>query len=182
MPVNIGQREHSFAEPLGLLTDCHRRIEQFLDILLKIAELAQGGPLDSSTRSALNAAIVYFRDAAPKHIADEEESLFPRMKQCGGCSAALNDLVELEVDHAKLNDLHADVENMAMRWMRDDRLAEDEKLRFGSNLESMKRIYDRHIDVEERQVFHAAKSFLTEGQLQSIGREMAERRANFHRP
>ena len=45
MPLQIGERpDHSFAEPLGLLSDCHRRIEHFLLVLLAIDREGAGGP------------------------------------------------------------------------------------------------------------------------------------------
>ena len=35
-PLQIGAApDHDFDEPLGLLSDCHRRIEHFLDILIE---------------------------------------------------------------------------------------------------------------------------------------------------
>jgi hypothetical protein len=33
MPVQIGAQSHSFSDPTGLLSDCHRRIEMFLGTL-----------------------------------------------------------------------------------------------------------------------------------------------------
>lgn len=33
MPVQIGAKAHSFSDPTGLLSDCHRRIEMFLESL-----------------------------------------------------------------------------------------------------------------------------------------------------
>ena len=40
MPIQIGQgADHSFDEPLGLLSDCHRRIEQFLGVPLTKIEV-----------------------------------------------------------------------------------------------------------------------------------------------
>jgi hypothetical protein len=38
-------------------------------------------PLTEETRAALETALRYFREAAPKHTADEEESRFPRLRQ-----------------------------------------------------------------------------------------------------
>ena len=32
MPVQIGAQSHSFSDPTGLLSDCHRRIEMFLEL------------------------------------------------------------------------------------------------------------------------------------------------------
>jgi hypothetical protein len=46
MPIQIGQPPgHDFDEPLGLLSDCHRRIEPFLHVLVVVdAELAGAPP------------------------------------------------------------------------------------------------------------------------------------------
>src|SRR5947208_11249106 len=99
MAVTIGATpEHSFEQPLGLLTDCHRRIELFLGVLSRIAEDARGGALTDQQRSALMTALRYFREAAPKHTADEEQSLFPRLRARGGpeVEAALERVAELE--------------------------------------------------------------------------------------
>ena len=77
MPVAIGTEESTFANPIGLLSDCHRRIERFLQALLTVTTQVEGGSLDAEHRSAVEAAVQYFRQAAPKHTADEEEDLFP---------------------------------------------------------------------------------------------------------
>ena len=80
MPVQIGAQSHSFSDPTGLLSDCHRRIEMFLGTLERVASVIDR-PLTEETRPALESALRYFREAAPKHTADEEESLFPRLRQ-----------------------------------------------------------------------------------------------------
>ena len=77
MPIAIGQKlESDFRNPLGLLSDCHRRIERFLDGLIAISEEAQGNKLDDVQRQQFEVGLRYFREAAPKHTLDEEESLF----------------------------------------------------------------------------------------------------------
>jgi hypothetical protein len=63
-----------------VLSDCHRRIEHFLDVLLAIDQEAHGGPLGTGPRADMAAALTYFATAAPQHAADEEESLFPRLR------------------------------------------------------------------------------------------------------
>src|SRR2546421_12763240 len=84
MPITIGAKpDHTFTEPIGLLTDCHRRIERFLDQLLVIAGKAGGAELTGDQREALGTSLRYFKKAAPLHTADEEESLFPRMRETG---------------------------------------------------------------------------------------------------
>ena len=78
MPIRIGARKESdFTDPIGMLGDCHRRIERFLSVLVKLASDRPGVALDEREGDALSASLRYFREAAPKHTADEEESLFP---------------------------------------------------------------------------------------------------------
>ena len=82
MPIVIGAKpESGFRDPIGLLTDCHRRVEMFLSVLVKVGVQTQDGSLTSQQRTALETALRYFRDSAPKHTADEEESLFPRLRR-----------------------------------------------------------------------------------------------------
>ncbi|HKU28636.1 MAG TPA: hemerythrin domain-containing protein, partial [Candidatus Sulfotelmatobacter sp.] len=80
MPVQIGVKAHNFNNPTGLLSDCHRRIEMFLGTLVAVAEKIHQPPSQEMVR-ALEGALRYFSQAAPKHTADEEESLFPRLRQ-----------------------------------------------------------------------------------------------------
>ncbi|HEV2691229.1 MAG TPA: hemerythrin domain-containing protein, partial [Bryobacteraceae bacterium] len=97
MPIQIGQKKESdFSDPLGLLSDCHRRIERFLGVLIRICQKRNGGTMAADERQALETALTYFRNAAPKHTADEEDSLFPRMRASGRAEAALDCLERLE--------------------------------------------------------------------------------------
>ena len=50
MAVQLGAKpEHSFDEPLGLLSDCHRRIEKFLDVMIRVLERSGRDPAVSSS-------------------------------------------------------------------------------------------------------------------------------------
>src|SRR5689334_17369939 len=110
MPVQIGAKAHDFSEPTALLTDCHRRIETFMRALEEIAKRVEGSP-DHETRAGLETALRYFREAAPKHTADEEESLFPRLRgaRSARLETAFSKLEELEGDHRWAEPLHAEV-------------------------------------------------------------------------
>jgi len=100
MPVQIGATTHNFSDPTGLLSDCHRRIEMFLGTLMAVAEVIDRPPTEDTAR-ALESALRYFAQAAPKHTADEEESLFPRLRQIrhAEMQAAFSKLKELEEEH-----------------------------------------------------------------------------------
>lgn len=40
MPVQIGARASNFSDPTGLMSDCHRRIEMFLNALRAVGDFA----------------------------------------------------------------------------------------------------------------------------------------------
>ena len=104
MPVTIGaKRESDFTDPMGMLSDCHRRIERFLEVLIAVTGEGRGAPLSDEQRTALETGLRYFREAAPKHTADEEESLFPRLQRLGGpeAQALLARIEALREDHVR---------------------------------------------------------------------------------
>lgn len=100
MPVQIGATAHNFTDPAGLLSDCHRRVEMFLGVLTAVADRIDC-PATNETRSALVSALRYFREAAPKHTADEELSLFPRLRKIDhpDIRSAFTQLDKLEAEH-----------------------------------------------------------------------------------
>ena len=56
MAIQIGAKHDSgFDDPIGMLTDCHRRIERFVHIFFRVAEQAGERALtsDASQRAAL---------------------------------------------------------------------------------------------------------------------------------
>lgn len=180
MPIQIGRRpDHGFDEPLGLLSDCHRRIEYFLDVLSAVAGQAAGGPLTPSQRADLESALRYFATAAPKHTADEEESLFPRLRESTNADAAraLETMARLERDHDAAQQHHAAVECLAHRWLEAARLDAVDARELNERLAALRGIYTEHIALEDREVFPAAGRLLSVEQLRDVGREMAARRA-----
>ena len=179
MRIQIGQRpDHGFDEPLGLLSDCHRRIEHFLQVLTAVADQAGGGALTPSYRTALEGALKYFATAAPKHTADEEASLFPRLRGTDDPAAvrALALVERLEHDHEEAQRHHDAVDALVRRWLQDDRLAPEETAELRAHLGRLQALYREHIDVEDNELFPAAARLLDADQLQQIGREMAKRR------
>ena len=171
MPVQIGQkRESDFSDPLGLLSDCHRRIERFLGVLVKIAQKA--GELNAEERTAFENALEYFRNSAPQHTADEEDSLFPRLR----AQASLDRLAELESDHQAADRAHQLVDSLGRRWLAEGTLAPEQTRELRGALARLSRMYARHIAVEDRDLFPLAAQILPADQLAEVGREMADRR------
>jgi hemerythrin-like domain-containing protein len=178
MPIQIGQRpDHGFDQPLGLLSDCHRRIEHFLSVLVRITDDAAGGPLTPSYRSALEGALRYFAVAAPKHTADEEVSLFPRLRRSGdpALADALASLDTLEHDHDEADTRHGAVDRLGRQWLVDAALPADRVAELRDHLARLQALYARHIALEDREVFPAAARALDRVELARIGEEMAAR-------
>ena len=79
--MKTGQhKDHGLEAPFGQLSECHRRIEVFLTVLLTVADSKRGGRLAEADREILTAGFHYFRAVIPRHAADEEHSLFPRLR------------------------------------------------------------------------------------------------------
>lgn len=178
MPLAIGQAlESDFHNPLGMLSDCHRRIARFLEALITVAEEARGSELNLEQHGALEASLKYFREAAPKHTSDEEDSLFPRLRTRGedaGKRFAL--LTLLHADHVAVVKRHDAVDELGCTWLRDGRLAAEDAERLIDLLCGLRETYQEHIELEETRLFPLAAQVLTPFDLREIGKEMAHRR------
>lgn len=177
MPVQIGAQAHNFSDPTGLLSDCHRRIEMFLRALEGVASVIDR-PMTEETRAALEYALRYFREAAPKHTADEEESLFPRLRQMHlpEVETAIERLELLEHDHALAGSLHAVVEELGQRYLATKSLEPTGVETFRKAIASLVSIYKQHINIEDELVFPLAAQLLSPTAKAAIADEMAGRR------
>lgn len=168
--------ESGFDNPLGMLADCHRRIEHFLHILCTVASRAKNRALTVEEISAIEAALNYFRIGGSRHTADEEESVFPRLRQKGAATLPC-DIAALEQDHQNADRLHAKVEALYGQWIRRGSLDADGHRSLSASTEELDRLYKRHIRIEEEVVFpHAANTF-DHATIDAIGQEFRKRRA-----
>ena len=180
MPITIGKKlESDYSNPLGLLSDCHRRIENFLDVLINVTRQARGADLSEDQRHALEVALRYFREAAPKHTLDEEESLFPRMLASADerARSAISLLDELHADHELADAGHSEVEALGSRWLLEGVLSIESTDRLTELLNQLHSTYEKHIAVEDNEVFPLAGQILSSAELALVGREMATRRS-----
>jgi hemerythrin-like domain-containing protein len=177
MPVQIGAHPASFTDPTSLLSDCHRRIEMFLKVLQGVATVADC-PLTGEARKSLDTALRYFREAAPRHTADEEESLFPRLRRMEepDVEVVFSRLKLLEDDHRQVASLHARVDLLGQQWLKIGFLTPEEAGEFRPSVAGLAPTYDEHIHVEDTVVFPLAAKLLSSEEKVAIGREMADRR------
>jgi len=177
MAVQIGATTHSFSDPTALLSDCHRRIEMFFETLEKVADHIDE-PLAHDAGRALESALRYFREAAPKHTADEEESVFPRLRQ--SCDpevkAALAAFDVLEQEHRRAESLHTQIEILGKLCLEQGHLSNFEAIDFRKAVADLGSIYRKHIRMEDVVVFPIAARILSAADKAEIAGEMAARR------
>ncbi len=179
MLTQIGQRKESdFSEPLGMLEDCHKRILYFLRTIVTLADTGTDQPLSDGRRISLEKSLRYFREAAPKHTADEEGSLFPHLRRIDTpqVRAIFSKLDDLENDHRQADAQHREVEAIGQQWLLSGVLDADDSARLAALLKSLSTLYDRHISLEETAIYSIAKATLSESAKQTLGQEMAKRR------
>jgi len=175
MAIQIGARPDSgFGDPIGKLKDCHRRIESFLGILCLVAGRAHGRSLTGEEHDAVQSALQYFRTGGRRHTADEEESLFPRLR--ASAAGFPDEIGRLEGDHHEANDLHASVEQLYSNWISSGGLGLEDTLQLLSEVDRLKQLYCEHIHVEETIVFAYATETLDRPTIAAIGSEFRRRR------
>jgi hemerythrin-like domain-containing protein len=174
--IQIGAKPDSgFDDPIGMLKDCHRRIEHFLGILCLMANRAEGRALTTEEASAVQAALQYFRVGGVRHNADEEESLFPRLRKQFAEDAMVK-IDSLEIDHRSADRLHLAIEQLYEAWMERGSLSSAESQQLLSATERMENLYKAHIAVEEEVIFPRAAALFSSADLASIGKEFRDRR------
>jgi iron-sulfur cluster repair protein YtfE (RIC family) len=179
MPITIGQKLQSdFRNPLGLLSDCHRRIELFLSSLITITEERHGKELHDEYRRQFEVALRYFREAAPNHTLDEEESLFPRLREheTQESAAAFALLDKLHTDHQETELTHQLLDQLGRKWLAQGKLSESETAMLMILLKELRATYEKHIALEDNELFPFAGNTLAQAELEAIAAEMAARR------
>ncbi len=183
--IQIGARpDAGFEDPIGMMMDCHRRIERFLDVLDRVAHGAVGREMTTVEAEAVAAALKYFEESGPRHNADEEESLFPRMRELARrepgarerIGRALEEIDRLEREHVEAGAIHAAVGAWYARWLRGEVPDEGAGRELAGETGKLRDMYSRHIQAEEELVFPLAAQVLDSAEIAAAGREVEARR------
>ena len=179
MPIVIGAKPEQFRRsnrPVERLPPAHRAVS--VQCYLLVNDGARGGPLNDEQRTAVETALLYFREAAPRHTADEEQSLFPRLRERGlpEAQAMLARVDALEQDHACADESHAEVDRLGRAWLTSGELSASDAARLSALLQGLTDLYRHHIAVEEDEVFPFAARSLSGPEREAMGGEMAARR------
>lgn len=168
---NLGVRK-TRAGLRGLLLDCHDKIRSFSTLAVTLATREQIEP--AQARDGAAQARRYFVEALPRHIADEEESLLPRLR--GRDPALDRALAQMHGEHdAHLAPLAAMIE--ALDAIARDGLQARSREALVAVAPSMQRAFDAHLAHEEQQIFSKIDETLTADEQQQIVEELRARRA-----
>jgi hemerythrin-like domain-containing protein len=175
--IQIGAKpDAGFDDPLAMLKDCHRRIEHFLNILCVVAPRVGTRALSGEETAAIQAALQYFRSGGQRHSADEEQSLFPRMR-AADATAQFEEISGLEHDHREADEMHQRVDALYSAWIANGTLASAQHEELSTAARNLAQLYERHIALEEEVVFPRAAQLLSTDALAAMGEEFRVRRA-----
>ncbi len=159
--------------PLEHLVACHRRIEERLDMLQRAGVHLSDRPADAL--DAIDAAFRYFDSSGVMHTADEERSLFPRLRP-RLLPEELEMIAQLDQEHREADAIYAQLKAVAARLRKNPRdAALGEEYRGLAN--RLAELYLSHIAFEDRELIRVAKRDLTRDELDAISREMKQRRS-----
>jgi iron-sulfur cluster repair protein YtfE (RIC family) len=144
-----------------------------------VAAGTDDGRITEDAAEALHVALRYFRNAAPRHTQDEEESLFPRMRESDDprVTQVLERIEQLEHEHAEVQPLHVLVDDLGTRWLETGVLSARERSMMGDALSRLQSMYAEHIAAEDTLVFPLAREVLGADAQVAVGTEMRARRA-----
>jgi hemerythrin-like domain-containing protein len=175
---NLHRMNDGLEAPFWLMSEGHRRIEGLLSVLLAVADGRRGGALAGPDREALTGGLHYLRTDIALHSADEEQSLFPRLRSSGHSEAktAIPMVERLAADHRVAEDHHDAVDVLGRRWLRQGRLPAGDARALREHLVALERLYRRHIALVDQELFPLARRVLTAAELATIGHQMVARR------
>jgi hypothetical protein len=173
MPVD------GFADPLMCWAACHQRAQRVALLLQRLfSHLNHRGPSDA-TRVTSAEVRRYLAEAAPRHHADEDVDLFPRLlcrfdqqgKDLPEAVPAVQAIERLGVDHRRLDDLWGRVRDALVHADHAPPTAEH-----ASSVDEFVGGFIAHHAVEEEIITPAARQVLQPQDLAEIGEAMAARR------
>lgn len=169
--ITIGRRKDP-GDLVDALLDCHERIRRFSGIARRLAD-AQGAT-EADIAEAAESVRRYFQEGLPHHVADEEESILPRLR--GKDLDADRALETMEREHrshepklARLVELCATLATTPSRHPELNAELRTLSTELAEELE-------RHLALEEEITFPAIRRHLPEDLQRTIAEEMSRRR------
>lgn len=163
-----------FETPLEMLEACHERLQGQLATLGRLAAWLPEHGTDAQARQAAANVMRYFDLAAVKHHQDEEDDLFPVLRERVGADRRdeLNGLIDwILEDHQRLFAAWARMRAKLEPISRGEAV----ELTAGE-VEDFAQRYDRHIAREEGELLPVARTLLTGDDVAALSGTMTARR------
>jgi len=170
MLKQIGKTRRTPPDVVALMLDCHGKIRHFV-ALARAAGEASAEPAEVADACAQ--ARRYFAEALPLHIADEEESLLPRLR---GRDAGLDRALAAMHDEHEAHGPHVTALLEALTRVHDAPTDAALRGQLASSAAALARSFDAHLEAEEQHVFPALRSLLSEPEQHAILGELRARR------
>lgn len=174
MLTKIESRKMEEEDAISLLLGCHDRIRHFTEVARKLTDHPEAPAADRA--GAAGNVLRYYTVALPLHEADENESIYPRLKKTlpeGALADANQQMLE---QHAGIDALIAELVPM---WQAVKSHPEDQaqiNAALADRVLRLERLWNVHLALEENQVVPAMRRYLTPDDLDVIKQEMRERR------
>lgn len=181
--------EH-FADPLRFLEECHGRIRERLALFRRTAAALRAG--QPVFPYELTAALLFFRSSGRAHTEDEEQTLFPRLRErlrARGEAESVARLDSIEAEHREHEELWARLETALLAV--DPGVASGDGLpdpaqkplptgtpearAAAALLAEVSVSYEAHIPLEDDWLYPLAKTALTPEDVAAISVEMGRR-------
>ncbi len=156
---------------VDLLLECHARIRHFVT-LAQVAATRTDAPAEQIAEACAS-VLRYFTQALPLHVADEEESIVPRLK---GQSA------ELDRALARMERQHREHEPKLSATLRAAEAVQHgphdaaSRHELANRAKLLEQDFDEHLALEESVIFPAIRGLLSPEQQASILEELRGRR------
>jgi hemerythrin-like domain-containing protein len=166
---------HTPESPVEMLLGCHSRIRHFIQLSRTLAD-AEGMPLLEIGDAAL-AVYRYFSLALPLHEADEDETLFPRLRDALPEGGLLYEAAVTMVEqHKAIDELADELLILCSALGQQPERLPSLASRLGHVSWALGEIFTVHLQLEETVIFPAIQELMTQEQLEEISREMHHRR------
>lgn len=172
MLIQIGSSKEP-SDIVDLLLECHQRIRHFLSLAYRLAQTH--GALHDEISDASARITRYFSEALPLHVADEEQSILPRLSgRTPGLDAALQGMHWEHLEHEPL--VRALLEMCRTLHCSPEKLDE---LRHSllTTVSKLEKAISDHLDQEEQIVLPAIRTLLSPEEQATMLTELRARRA-----
>lgn len=175
LPTIRTKPRESSDDPVTLLTDCHERIRRFTRLGIRVTDPAVAPP--EEIREAAQSVHRYFSVGLPLHVADEDESIAPRLLASEQLARSVHEAVSsMTAQHETIDEMLARALPLwAALAATDPPSAEKAREALDELAPRLAVLFDLHLAHEEQTIFPAIAALPAE-ERKAIVQEMRARR------